>query len=386
MGDEQLTLQEDERTYAEAAAREYLQLERNWLGLHHRILLGVFLTTFVVEFSLGIFIIHSDMLTTSLTNYFVKFFIVPSGLNLLLTASATWVVKRPDISQLRKIYTVSLDFVGIGFVLFTVHISFSAIYFVFAIAIMLTLVYGNYRITDVTALLSIASVIVSELFIHWDADKVTVFESAERMVNFLISVAALAVFSAICNVVIRFGREKTLVGVQREVERQHLRKSILIDEMTGLYNRRAYDRHFPGITEASRLAARPLAMAVLDIDDFKQINDLHGHAVGDRVLLALANVLKEGGPEGSYTFRIGGEEFVLLLPNASVCDAVRICEGLLDAARAVRLPELNGAGFTCSCGVAGMPGDAADAPALFEAADAALYLAKKNGKNKVATS
>ena len=167
------------------------------------------------------------------------------------------------------------------------------------------------------------------------------------------------------------------VRLHRLIEQQ-----ALVDALTGVANRRASEEALNAeVARAGRLGT-PLAVGLADLDDFKAINDLHGHAVGDVVLRTFAAVLRETIRESDLAGRWGGEEFVLLLPGASADGAVRLCDRirleLVARSEAGRLPVA----VRCSFGVAQHePGGTADE--LFAAADRALYRAKRLGKNRV---
>jgi diguanylate cyclase (GGDEF)-like protein len=155
-----------------------------------------------------------------------------------------------------------------------------------------------------------------------------------------------------------------------------LRDQALRDPLTGLHNRRALEQRF-----AAGLA-QPLALAVIDVDHFKQINDRGGHAAGDEVLRALGALLQQGLRRGDAVYRTGGEEFVLLLPGADGAGALQRLERLRQATAEATLPGAPGP-VTLSAGVAeaGQQGDTLDE--LLAAADAALYRAKAAGRNRV---
>ncbi|MGC9445523.1 histidine kinase N-terminal 7TM domain-containing diguanylate cyclase [Cereibacter johrii] len=152
------------------------------------------------------------------------------------------------------------------------------------------------------------------------------------------------------------------------------------DPLTGLGNRRALDRHFEAATEREGA----IALALIDIDHFKQINDRLGHAMGDRVLQRFAAELSAVLPEGARAFRIGGEEFLTLCPGQDTGAVVDLLEKLarrLEADPPLRdgdLPRL-----TFSAGVAMRPGDGRSLGQLTARADARLYEAKRQGRNLV---
>jgi len=157
-----------------------------------------------------------------------------------------------------------------------------------------------------------------------------------------------------------------------------------IDSLTGLFNRRAFmEKAEEEIHRASRYHGQ-LALVMVDLDHFKQINDSYGHPVGDRVLIALANVLNASKREIDFLGRLGGEEFALLMPGTDVPEAVAASERMRLAIEAMRV-EAGDLTLRCtaSFGVTGYArGDLAVRDLLIRA-DTALYRAKSEGRNRV---
>jgi diguanylate cyclase len=151
------------------------------------------------------------------------------------------------------------------------------------------------------------------------------------------------------------------------------------DALTGLANRRHLERRAAELLPRLQAEGQPLALALLDLDHFKQINDRCGHATGDQVLVQLAQLLRENTRGGDIVSRHGGEEFVIVLPGMTLAAAAEVCERLRE--------RVAGHGWPCaqpvtiSIGLAAAPPYAL--PALLAAADTALYGAKGRGRNQV---
>jgi len=157
------------------------------------------------------------------------------------------------------------------------------------------------------------------------------------------------------------------------------------DPLTRLGNRREVDDRWPALLAACRAGGKPLAVAMLDLDRFKQINDRFGHAVGDDVLVAMARLLRENTRAADIAARVGGEEFLLVLPDTDGERGLEICERLRHCVAAYPWGTLaDGLSVTLSIGVAFAP--PYDADVLTARADAALYAAKIKGRNCVAVS
>lgn len=350
---------------------EYKRIDSRWLLLHYKTTIGLVLFSLIVECAMSMIFINSELLNTTLDRYILKFIVIPSSLNFLCAAVDTVVMKSEKISQSQKIYTVSLIFVVICFILFSAHSTFTATYYIFTGAIMLTTIYVNYRVTSITAIMCILAIIISELFVKWDADKVSIFESTLRLGDFLVSLIILIAFSLASMVVIRFEQKKNEASIQMEIERYELKKSLQVDEMTGIFNRKAMHEALKDMEDGALEGA--YILAIVDVDNFKGINDNWGHHLGDRCLKEFAGILKENAT--NYTpYRYGGDEFCLLFRNVSMEEAVSACDQIR-----LKLQDLCIDGMirlTASFGLAAYTSQV-DAVRLFIHSDYALYEAKE---------
>jgi diguanylate cyclase (GGDEF)-like protein len=162
-------------------------------------------------------------------------------------------------------------------------------------------------------------------------------------------------------------------------QRDSLREQVATDGLTGLLNHRGSQERVRREVEQAREAGRGVSLVVLDLDHFKLINDSHGHAEGDKALAAAAARLRQAVREGDAVGRLGGEEFLLVLPGVDGPAAVETAERARMALGDVRV---HGRPLEASAGVATCPEDADDAAELLERADAALYAAKHGGRRQ----
>jgi diguanylate cyclase (GGDEF)-like protein len=159
------------------------------------------------------------------------------------------------------------------------------------------------------------------------------------------------------------------------------------DELTDLANLRGFRESLGHELRRADRFGKPVSLILTDLDDFKNVNDRHGHQVGDDVLKLFAEVLRAGAREVDLTARIGGEEFAVLLPETDLAGGEQLAERLRRSLedRALRLPEGGELKVTASFGVASYP-EAPTEAELQAAADAALYRVKAAGKNAVSSS
>jgi len=174
--------------------------------------------------------------------------------------------------------------------------------------------------------------------------------------------------------------------LQRSFRHAHLLNEARADSKTGLLNAATWEREAAAEVARAVRTSSPLAVALLDLDRFKRINDSHGHLVGDEVLREIARVMSALLREYDLAGRFGGEEFVMLLPQTRAPDALRIAERV--RAHIARMPISTSGGervpVTVSIGVAALDaGSSRELTELLAAADAALYRAKASGRDQV---
>ena len=169
---------------------------------------------------------------------------------------------------------------------------------------------------------------------------------------------------------------------------EQTKRDALIDALTGLYNRNALDRKIAEMTEALRADGSPFSLLMLDVDNFKRINDAYGHTIGDAVLRVAGKTIAQNTKGSDFAARYGGEEFAVTLPRTPLDRAVVVAENIRRSLEANRFKVVHNdktlPAITISIGITLACKD--DTPeALFERADKALYQAKSAGRNTVRT-
>jgi len=159
------------------------------------------------------------------------------------------------------------------------------------------------------------------------------------------------------------------------------------DALTGLPNRRLFEQRFDRAIAEARRYANPISVLAIDIDHFKQLNDRCGHAAGDAALIAVARALETAIRATDTVSRVGGEEFVVILSHADLAEASKVAEKLRKEVAALDVPSASGqplGHLSISVGVAQLRDDE-DGAELLGRADAALYDAKRLGRDRVST-
>jgi diguanylate cyclase (GGDEF)-like protein len=204
---------------------------------------------------------------------------------------------------------------------------------------------------------------------------------------------------AVCTLFANFQLERDerrayLVGLRGRVRggllsraNEELSRISNLDAMTGLTNRRGFDQRIGALWTGAERDGRPVAVMMLDVDNFKRFNDHYGHQAGDVCLKEIAEIMRvqtRGGDE--LVARFGGEELIAVLPGADLVDGIRAAQRVRRAieARAIRHECTPPQVVTVSLGVAAAPATAGGSTKdVIESADAALYEAKRRGRNRV---
>ncbi len=163
----------------------------------------------------------------------------------------------------------------------------------------------------------------------------------------------------------------------------HHRDEAILDPLTGLLNRHALVPRFLEISHQARLTGQPVCLVLCDVDSFKEVNDEHGHDRGDAVLRDIAYELRKRLRSFELVYRLGGEEFLIVLPGIALRAGQEVAERLREGIEETHPTDIP---ITISVGVSAARGAQVDYDILFKAADEALYEAKRTGRNRVAVA
>lgn len=176
-------------------------------------------------------------------------------------------------------------------------------------------------------------------------------------------------------------RLATISDLHTQLQRQSVR-----DPLTQLFNRRYLDVYFKEHAALARGSGKGFALALVDIDHFKRVNDRHGHLAGDDLLKGFADRLRACAGENGAAFRIGGEEFLVAMPGTDRAAAIARLEDFRERNREPVATRAGALPVSFSAGLVGLEADGEDLDALLIRADRRLYAAKRSGRDRVATS
>jgi diguanylate cyclase (GGDEF)-like protein len=182
---------------------------------------------------------------------------------------------------------------------------------------------------------------------------------------------------------------QTSASIENISAHEKVSEQAVTDELTGLPNNRAFRETIDREASRAKRFGHELSLIILDVDNFKSVNDTYGHLQGDEVLRLIGQMLLEEARAIDEPARYGGEEFVVALPETGTEGAVELADRIRERLEGEEIPLLDGSGMlkvTASFGTATLPLSAATVRQLFAAADDALYEAKRTGKNRVVTA
>lgn len=344
-----------------------------WMKLHLLIMSAAVFIAVAVECLVFFAADFFRLPIASSERYLLRFIALPLVVNLVLLSAALLVRRGKKLSEDARIAVISLCGAGIGLVLYTVHRFFPAMDMALMLPMILTILYGRIHLTALVGVLCIAGKIFSDLFLSWFADVPPFRLSGPEVLNQLISLSVLATCCLISSLLVRLCRRQIDFSVNAVLEQHRLREKTRTDSLTGVGNRRALQIALSEITRESR---SQWFFAMMDVDQFKNVNDKLGHIRGDSYLQSLGRILQRYENDLFRSFRFGGDEFCAILQTRSLEDAASVCHQIQSdfiqvvEADAGPIPSGISIGLT-ACD----PGE--DPQTLMNRADAALYRAKR---------
>ena len=339
--------------------------------MQYQLIVDVVLFATAVELVMFFVLKHLGMVFTSEEEYMLKYLAIPfvGNFSLMLAASQTLQSKR--LSERKKIYLIMVIWSVMAFWLYSIHMIFSCVGMIFLIPILLTVVYADQKLTAITAVMCVIGKALAGLYPFWVPERrmsqLTILEKVDSG----LSLAVLVIIWGISAFMIRMEKEKTEAAVRLEQERQKYQAEALTDQLTRVWNRQALRQMFDMMTQDGQ----QYFLAMMDLDDFKVLNDTYGHTQGDQYLRDLGSILLELSSDAVTPFRYGGDEFCVLFCGCDreyvreICREIQIRYDGCDA-------NQNRQKVSVSIGVAEFW--LGEAPAqLLNRADAALYRAKQ---------
>ncbi len=313
----------------------------------------------------------------SLTSgYLYKSLLLPIFVNIVVQICIKSICKVKELNSRIKDYAVIYAMLITSAIITLCHKEILACAFVFAIPILMLVVFNNKKLLGHATIFSLASLAISVAVLYGSAKM-----DSKKIVDVIIVVMILLILSAVSNMAISFYRENLREVEKRSVEKTKLQRMLKYDQLTGLYNREAFFEHLNAFIADYNSKGENFCMAILDIDDFKLINEKYSHDDGDDVLITLAGCLRRYKTRVDKVCRYGGEEFVFLIKTEEIAVAEEILNKVKNDFSTTEFERVSDE-VTFSCGIVHYDGNLS-AKDLFSKAGELLHRAKNLGKNTI---
>lgn len=369
----------DKNAVALEIQNQYKIIDDRWLRLHYHALVGLVVFSFFFEIIIAISMYLGDSNSIPINAYALKYLVAPMIGNISLILCAFVIMNFTHFTQAVKIYCISLISVGICLVFYVVHGVFDSLYIIFFIPILFTVIYNDFLLTTITAILSFSMRAISDFFIAWDSSKSHPLESNLSLTDFIVSMFVLLILYFISMLVIQFEKEKNKARIEKEIDYRETKEKLKIDDLTNIYNRTGLRDAFQDVLED--ISGNAYTLALLDIDNFKLFNDTFGHQYGDQYLRNFADILKQNCPQSSRQFRYGSDEFCILFVNFEIDEIIGVCKNIQEDMKPKFIGELSTEPCTVSIGIAAYEKGMSPSQ-LFRKSDVALYRSKSK-KNSI---
>jgi len=346
-----------------------------------RIFLACICAVLIAELFFGIFrYATGDFNISQFGNYIWFKALLPSGLNFGVFFVARGFLESPNVKLETKVYMTFGSLCAMCLVTTVAHRDFPSLCAAFILPVVTSAIYGQKKFIRFAFELAIFGITIA-FALGIVLGKGDDFDIVTYVIQIYISVMLLVISLFIAMLIRRFVENNSVLIMEGLENQASLKDRVKVDAMTGLINHTAfYDELDRQIRESDR-TGETLCISVVDIDNFKSVNDTYGHANGDQVIITLAQIMSDVC-KGHIVCRYGGEEFSVIFKNCKRKEAAALMEQVLERFRATEFEWCDHA-ITFSCGVCQHYDIRTTAEELFMQADKYLYRAKRGGKNQV---
>ncbi|MDD3746398.1 MAG: GGDEF domain-containing protein [Anaerostipes sp.] len=359
------------KTESILSIKDYGELKERWQHTHMHFMFILTAFIFLLEICMVFYLDSHELLACSIPTYIVKYLLIPSGINLAASVVGAVSLRISIFSEQAKAIILSVLFTIMCFSLATVHGFFSPVFGAFIVAILMTIVYEDWRLTTLILVLSGLSFIGSYLFRYDNARDYVNNVYLDLFIGELILVGVWLLSITI----IRFEVRKRELVLSYHSRQLQLEEELIRDQLTGVYNKAIYDKCFQQL-ESSREYTCYLMM--IDVDNFKQLNDTKGHLYGDYVLTLIGNILNQRIRQDDIAFRFGGDEFSVMCFSVTEDGIIKLAKRIQKDLEDKTKDDYK---VSLSIGIAKYT-KGTTKEELMNCADQALYRAKAKGKKK----
>lgn len=308
--------------------------------------------------------------------YIFEYIVLPSVIGLTLVTICCR-INRMSIKAQLKNYAVLLTVSLLAAELAFIHDDVGAILTIFAIPVFLTVLFGQKKVTGAITIFNGLLLVISTIRAAFSSDSIYFYLNAAVAYTLLIAAYLIS------KVLIEYNKANNDYIYASYKTQVSLNEQARNDSLTGLFNQKTFQSLLKGTMEQARDLRSPMSLAIIDLDDFKEINDTFGHLEGDQVLLQFTSLIKQQCNDGdAFISRYGGDEFAVIFPRASKELAYLRLEALRQRCKQVPRHLVRSGEISFSAGISHYMEGEMNENLLFHQADSALYQAKENGKNQ----
>ncbi len=357
----------------------YRKIDEKWRFLMIRYLFYIEFMIFFLEITVLFYINRYHMLSSTVSTYLLKYTLFPTLINGISLLLGFYILKRDNISYTIKNYVPIICMVIFCFVTATVHNFFYITAATFIIPVMMSSFYGSKVITTHTMLACAVILLYSTFCKGFDADDL---DQRIRLLNGVVAGFFLMASYLLSLIMMKQIQEKERALKESILLRYDLEERLRRDQLTGLYNHTEFYSYLEDKISHLEEFATNIHLAVIDIDYFKQVNDIYGHEKGNVILIELSKMMIcYCGAEG-HACRYGGEEFAIVFTDIEKEEVIRRMDAMRE--ELTKKTYIPGVRISVSIGIAAYKPQMTS-QSLFDKADQAMYLAKKKGRNQVIT-
>jgi diguanylate cyclase (GGDEF)-like protein len=333
---------------------------------------------FVVEVFMFFLLKKLDLIEQPIRVYLRCFLIMPTITDFLFLYVGNYILKHmlPDSNYIN--YIPILQMAVICMVIASTHNIFSVTLCLFCFPLFSTIMFSDKKMTGIIGLVCFLFMIITLLYRRFSLYRPQ--NDRYFLAEVIVAIAILGATFILCNVLIRFAQEKTNIIHQGYLQQIEMQELLNRDQKTGLFGHTIFMNTLEQMVETANKTLKTFAVAVIDIDDFKKVNDTYGHLKGDQIIVALAELMKKYFNENQFIARYGGEEFAIIFSGNELNHGIDLLETLRVAFETQKYGFMEDK-ITISIGIA-IWKQGWTSEQLFEAADTAMYSSKSNGKNR----
>lgn len=352
---------------------------KSWRG---KLLFTNFLLTMllcIVEILMFFILREQNLIEQPFEVYFQYFLFRPTFINLMIVLIGFIVIKLISPQSVYINYIPILQMATICMVIASTHNIFSVSLCLLCFPLFATIMFSDKRMTRIIGIVSLLFQIITLLTRKFSAfkPKSDPYFYSEAFV----AVAILGAAYILCYVLIKFSEEKTSIIHNSYLEQIEMKELLNRDQKTGLFSHSIFMNTLDQMVDIAHNTTNTFAVAVIDIDDFKKINDTYGHLKGDQILIILAEIMKKLFGDNQFVARYGGEEFAIIFSEDELLNGMELLEKLRKAVKSYKFDCIDTM-ISISIGFAHWK-KGWTSEQLFEAADNAMYQSKLGGKNRI---